>query len=90
MRSDNQLAFFKKFHQNSKYHFISNYIFLFVNIKNIRYNIIKKYETRMCLSIFLIIIYLIIIIFNIYNSIYLSNKLKIADDPENGGKGQNM
>ena len=64
-------------------------IFLFVNIKNIRYNIIKKYETRMCLSIFLIIIYLIIIIFNIYNSIYLSNKLKIADDPENGGKDQN-
>ena len=43
----------------------------------------------MCLSIFLIIIYLIIIIFNIYNSIYLSNKLKIADDPENGGKDQN-
>ena len=24
-----------------------------------------------------------------YNSIYLSNKLKIADDPENGGKEQN-
>ena len=81
------------------WHFLKNFIkilniislviiFLLI-IKNIRYNIIKKYETRMCLSIFLIIIYLIIIIFNIYNSIYLSNKLKIADDPENGGKDQN-
>ena len=40
----------------------------------------------MCLSFLLIIIYIIIIIFNIYNSIYLSIRLHVADYPEYGGR----
>ena len=40
----------------------------------------------MCLSFFLLLIYLLIIIFNIYNSIYLSKQLHIIDDPEYTGK----
>ena len=61
-------------------------ILIFVNIKNIKIDIVKNYEKRMCLSILLILIYIIIIIFNIYNSIYLSIKLHIADYPEYGGR----
>ena len=40
MRSDNQLAFFKKFHQNIKYHFISNNIFT----NYYKYFLIYKYK----------------------------------------------
>ena len=47
---------------------------IFVYIKNEQLNIVKNFRKRMCLSFFLIIIYFIIITFNIYNSIYLSNK----------------
>ena len=40
----------------------------------------------MCLTFVLILIYIIIIIFSVYNSIYLSIKLHIADFPEYGGR----
>ena len=59
---------------------------LFLKLKNVKYNIIKNYKTQMCLSFFVLLIYLLIIIFNIYNSIYLSKQLHIIDDPEYTGK----
>lgn len=59
---------------------------LFLKLKNVKYDIIKNYKTQMCLSFFLLLIYLLIIIFNIYNSIYLSKQLHIIDDPEYTGK----
>ena len=59
---------------------------IFIYIKNEKLNIVKNFGKRMCLSFLLIIIYFIIIIFNIYNSIYLSIKLHIADYPEYGGR----
>ena len=40
----------------------------------------------MCLSFILILFYIILIVFNIYNSIYLSIRLHIADYPEYGGR----
>jgi hypothetical protein len=40
----------------------------------------------MCISLLLFLLYIIIIIFNIYNSIYLSIRLHIADFPEYGGR----
>ena len=61
-------------------------ILIFVNIKNIKFDIVKYYPKRMCLSFLLMIIYIVIILFNIYNSIYLSIKLHIADYPEYGGR----
>ena len=61
-------------------------IIMFCSLKNIKDKIIQKYSGKMVSTIFLIIIYLIIIIFNIYNAIYLSLKLHIADYPEYGGR----
>ena len=61
-------------------------IIMFCSLKNIKDKIIQKYSGKMISTIFLIIIYLIIIIFNIYNAIYLSLKLHIADYPEYGGR----
>ena len=59
---------------------------LFIKIKNNRYDIRKNYNNRMCISLLLFLLYIIIIIFNIYNSIYLSIRLHIADFPEYGGR----
>ena len=59
---------------------------LFLKIKNQRYDIRKNYNNRMCISLLLFLLYIIIIIFNIYNSIYLSIRLHIADFPEYGGR----
>ena len=59
---------------------------IFYKIKNVRYNIIKNYGKRMCLTFFLLFIYFIVVIFHIYNSIYLSKQLKIVDDPEYRGR----
>ena len=59
---------------------------IFVKIKKTKFDIIKKYQKRMCLSFVLILLYIILIVFNIYNSIYLSIKLHIADFPEYGGR----
>ena len=59
---------------------------LFIKIKNNKYDIRKNYNNRMCISLLLFLLYIIIIIFNIYNSIYLSIKLHIADCPEYGGR----
>ena len=61
-------------------------ILIFINIQKEKIDIIKNYQKRMCLSLLLIIIYIIIIIFNIYNSIYLSIRLHVADYPEYGGR----
>ena len=61
-------------------------ILIFINIQKEKIDIIKNYQKRMCLSFLLIIIYIIIIIFNIYNSIYLSIRLHVADYPEYGGR----
>jgi len=59
---------------------------LFIKIKNNRYDIRKNYNYRMYMSSLLFLLYIIIIIFNIYNSIYLSIRLHIADFPEYGGR----
>ena len=59
---------------------------LFIKIKNERFDIIKKFPKRMCYSFLLIILYILLMIFNIYNAIYLSIKLHIADYPEYGGR----
>lgn len=61
-------------------------IFLFIKIKQERFDIIKKFQSRMILSFLLLLLYIMIIIFNIYNSIYLSIRLHIADYPEYGGR----
>lgn len=61
-------------------------IFLFIKIKNARTDIIKNFQKRMVISFFLLFLYMIIIVFNVYNSIYLSIKLHIADYPEYGGR----
>ena len=65
---------------------VSLNILLFVKIKNIKNEIIKNYIYFMRLVVLLFLLYIIIIIFNIYNSIYLSIKLHIADCPEYGGR----
>ena len=59
---------------------------LFIKIKNNRYDIRKNYNYRMNMSSLLFLLYIIITIFNIYNSIYLSIRLHIADFPEYGGR----
>ena len=59
---------------------------LFIKIKNNRYDIRKNFNYRMHMSSLLFLLYIIIIIFNIYNSIYLSIRLHIADFPEYGGR----
>ena len=51
-----------------------------------RFDIVQNFQKRMCLSFLLILIYIILIVFNLYNSIYLSIKLHIADYPEYGGR----
>ena len=59
---------------------------IFIKINKIKYHIIKKYGNRMCLSFLLLLMYVLLVIFNVYNSIYLSIKLHISDDPEYGGR----
>ena len=50
------------------------------------FDIVQNFQKRMCLSFILILFYIILIVFNIYNSIYLSIRLHIADYPEYGGR----
>ena len=70
--------------------FISFIIFLSIilacSLKNIKQQIFQKYNSKKVFLIFLIIFYTLIIIFNIYNAIYLSIRLHIADYPEYGGR----
>jgi len=61
-------------------------IIMFCSVKNIKQNLVNKYKNKLVAPVFLFIFYLIIIIFNIYNAIYLSVKLHIADYPEYGGR----
>ena len=61
-------------------------IILFCSIKKIKKEVIRKYQSKVVAIIFLILFYLSIIIFNIYNAIYLSLHLHIADYPEYGGR----
>ena len=67
--------------------FISFIIFLSIilacSLKNIKQQIFQKYNSKKVFLIFLIIFYTLIIIFNIYNAIYLSICLNIADYTEN-------
>ena len=59
---------------------------IFIKINKIKYHIMKKYGNRMCLSFLLLLMYVLLVIFNVYNSIYLSIRLHISDDPEYGGR----
>ena len=59
---------------------------LFIKIKKIKFHITKKYGNRMCCSFLLLLMYIILIIFGVYNAIYISTKLHISDDPEYGGR----
>ena len=59
---------------------------IFIKIKHENNNIIINFRTRMTISFFLLIFYVLLIIFNVYNAIYLSIKLHIADYPEYGGR----
>ena len=59
---------------------------IFLNIKNERFDILHNYQKRMCLSFILVFLYIIIFIFNIFNAIYLTIRLHIADYPEYGGR----
>ena len=61
-------------------------IILFCSIGNIKKEIFQKYKSKIISIYFLILFYLSIIIFNIYNAIYLSLYLHIADYPEYGGR----
>jgi hypothetical protein len=61
-------------------------IIMFCTLKNIQNKILNKYKTKLVGPIFSFIFCIIIIIFNIYNAIYLSIKLHIADYPEYGGR----
>ena len=64
---------------------IINFV-IFIKIKNVGFDIVQNFQKRMCLSFILILFYIILIVFNIYNSIYLSIRLHIADYPEYGGR----
>ena len=59
---------------------------MFCTLKNIQNKILNKYKTKLVGPVFSFIFCIIIIIFNIYNAIYLSIKLHIADYPEYGGR----
>ena len=61
-------------------------IFLFCSLKNIKQQIFQKYTSIKVFLGFLIIFYLLIIAFNIYDATYLSLRLHIADYPEYGGR----
>ena len=61
-------------------------IIMFCSLKKIQQNLVNEYKNKLVAPAFLFIFYLIIIIFNIYNAIYLSIKLHIADYPEYGGR----
>ena len=61
-------------------------IIMFCTLKNIQNKILNKYKTKLVGPVFSFIFCIIIIIFNIYNAIYLSIKLHIADYPEYGGR----
>ena len=61
-------------------------VVIFIKIKNVAFDIVQNFQKRMCLSFILILFYIILIVFNIYNSIYLSIRLHIADYPEYGGR----
>ena len=61
-------------------------VLIFIKIKNERIDIIQNIQMRMCLSFILLLLYLIIMIFNIFNAIYLTIRLHIADYPEYGGR----
>jgi hypothetical protein len=59
---------------------------MFCSLKKIQQNLVNEYKNKLVAPAFLFIFYSIIIIFNIYNAIYLSIKLHIADYPEYGGR----
>lgn len=61
-------------------------IILFCSIGKIKKEIFQKHKSKIVAIYFLIMFYLSIIIFNIYNAIYLSLYLHIADYPEYGGR----
>ena len=61
-------------------------IIMFCSIKNIKKDIIHKFTRKMVSTIFLLLFYIIIIIYNIFNAIYLTIRLHIADYPEYGGR----
>ena len=59
---------------------------LMFRLGNIKKEILKIYTRKIVTPILLIIIYVIIILFNIYNAIHLSLTLHIVDYPEYGGR----
>ena len=59
---------------------------MFCTLKNIQNKILYKYKRKLVGPVFSFIFCIILIIFNIYNAIYLSIKLHIADYPEYGGR----
>ena len=61
-------------------------IIMFCSLKKIKQNLVNEYKNKLVAPAFLFIFYSIIIIFNIYNAIYLSINLHIADYPEYGGR----
>ena len=61
-------------------------IIMFCLVRNIKKNILYSYNRNLVTPIFLIIFYIIIVIFNIVNAIYLSINLHVADYPEYGGR----
>ena len=61
-------------------------IIMFCTLKNIQNKILRIYTRKLVGPVFSIILCIIIIIFNIFNAIYLSIRLHIADYPEYGGR----
>ena len=61
-------------------------IIFFCTLKNIKNEIVRKYTSKIVAIVFLILFYLSIIAFSIYNAVYLSRHLHIADFPEYGGR----
>lgn len=59
---------------------------LMFRLRNIKKEILKIYTRKIVTPILLIIIYVIIILFNIFNAIHLSLTLHIVDYPEYGGR----
>ena len=59
---------------------------LLFRTRNIKKEILQIYKKKTAVPILLILVYVIIIIFNIFNAVYLSLTLHIVDYPEYGGR----
>lgn len=65
-------------------------IILYCTLKTIKQQIIQKFISTRIFIVFLILFYFFIVIFNVFDAIYLSINLHIADYPEYGGRNRDQ